>query len=81
MHIRIDYRNECSGMIKKQASENKRARTGTTLFCTKETKDQKTSIMGMCITGYSVMDNFKRQPIIHITGNAGYCGIPLIYLF
>ncbi|MCI8527005.1 MAG: hypothetical protein HFF17_14090 [Oscillospiraceae bacterium] len=56
-------------MIKKQATENERARTGTTLFRTKETRDQKTSIMEMCITGYSVMDNAKRRPVIHITGN------------
>ena len=29
----------------------------TTLFRTKENKDQKTSIVEMCITGYGIMDN------------------------
>lgn len=37
-----------------------------TLFRTKENKDQKTSIVEMCITGYGIMDNSIRQPVIHI---------------
>ncbi len=36
-------------MVKKQATENKRQTASTTLFRTKETKDQKTSTVEMCI--------------------------------
>ena len=43
----IQSLDKCSCMVKKQATENKCA----ALFQTKETKDQKTSIMEMCITG------------------------------
>ena len=42
---------------------------GTTLFRTKEAKDQKTSIVEMCI----------RQPVIHITSNADYYEISLSF--
>ena len=36
-------------MVKKQATENKRQTASTTLFRTKEAKDQKTSTVEMCI--------------------------------
>jgi len=49
--------DECSCTVKKQATENKRQTASTTLFRTKKSKDQKTSIVEMCITGYGIMDN------------------------
>ena len=48
---------ECSCTVKKQETENKRKTASTTLFRTKEIKDQKTSTVEMCITGYGIMDN------------------------
>ena len=48
---------QCSCTVKKQETENKRKTASTTLFRTKEIKDQKTSTVEMCITGYGIMDN------------------------
>lgn len=45
-------------MYGKEASNRKqKIDASTTLFRTKEAKDQKTNIMEMCITGYGIMDN------------------------
>ena len=47
-----------SFMYGKEASNRKQEiDPGTTLFRTKEAKDQRTSIVEMCITDYGIMDN------------------------
>ena len=53
---------ECSCTVKKQKLKT-RDRPPAPHYSEPKTKDR---IMEMCITGYSVMDNSIRQPVIHI---------------
>ncbi|MDE6903988.1 MAG: hypothetical protein K2P76_03405 [Lachnospiraceae bacterium] len=55
----------CSCTVKKQATENKRQTASATLFRTKESKDQKTSIV-------------EKSKSLDFPTNADYYGIPLI---
>ncbi len=64
---------KCSCTVKMQADENKRQTASTTLFRTKESKEQKTGIVEMCITGYGIplihsylFPNCNNADIIHI---------------